>query len=125
MLQGLLIPGIYWSLIRLLLPGDKNSAQYSTKLLTLQRPLAPQGHFKSLKSPYHHTRANKVVCVCVLTETCGSINTVKKKHQYVQELNDNRLEAFKCNHIYFCCLATYKKRLRLQLALHRRSYILH
>lgn len=106
MLQGLLIPGVYLSLIRLWLPIDKNSAQYSTRLLTLQWPLTPQGHFKSQKSPYLYTpvyytgcvySANKVVCV----ETCGY-----KKHQYFQKLNDDRLEAFKMQSYLFCCLAT-------------------
>lgn len=57
MLQSLLILEVYWvsESYQALAPTDKNSARYSTRLLTLQRPLTPQGHFKSPKSPYRYT----------------------------------------------------------------------
>lgn len=45
----------YPSLIRPWRPIDIKSVRYSTRLLTLQQPLTPQGHIKSLKSPYLHT----------------------------------------------------------------------
>lgn len=99
----------YQSLIILWLPADKNWAQYSMRFITLQWPLIPQGHFKSLvclylQTPVYYTRCVRIVCVCVCVRVwaCPQSPAVTQKHWFNTKIKRRQTQRFSMQSYLFC-----------------------